>query len=75
MGKPIERYYVYYEVDVRSGRKYYEIRDKLGQMGFATLVSTHDNAEEAHNLTNLANSAYEDEVRKRVKENWHSLFF
>ena len=63
------RYYVYYGIDVMSGRKYYEIRDKaMGVRGKNDLVSTHDNLEEAHNLANLANSAYEDEVKTRIRE-------
>jgi len=61
------RYYVYYGIDVMSGRKYYEIRDKARNRDRRDdVVSTHDSLEEAHNLANLANSAYEDEVREKV---------
>ena len=77
MGLPINpRYYVYYGIDVMSGHMYYEVRDKVwGKDRKDRLVSTHDNAEEAHNLANLANSAHEDEVRGGSKGNWHFLFF
>ena len=61
----IDRYYVSYGTrkEEYDGSNNYAIRDRVivdAQWGFASLVSTHKDREEARRLCELANSAWRD---------------